>query len=227
MHFLPKIYIDINFSNPIISYILVFLGGLAGSISPCSLYMIPLIIGFVGGCSEASPKKSILYSFFFSIGISITSTILGIIAATFGLFLGDFGSFWKYLLSIVSFIMGLNMMGILKFQIPAPKMIKPSQKGIIASLFAGMFFGLASSPCATPALAFILVFVASKRDIFYGASLFFVYSIANMLLAFILGSGTGFLNATFKSQKFQKFSEYFLKIYGVFIIIYGILVLTR
>ena len=54
-----------------------FLGGIISSASPCVLAMIPLIIGFVGGYAEGSQKKAIQYSLMFTLGLTITFTILG------------------------------------------------------------------------------------------------------------------------------------------------------
>ena len=54
-----------------------FLGGIISSASPCVLAMIPLVIGYVGGYSEGSQKKAIQYSLMFTLGLTITFTILG------------------------------------------------------------------------------------------------------------------------------------------------------
>lgn len=41
-----------------------FLGGLISSISPCSLSMLPLIIGYIGGYSDAKPLKTLVQMVF-------------------------------------------------------------------------------------------------------------------------------------------------------------------
>ena len=53
-------YIELFTSNSsiILLFGLSFLGGLVASISPCSLAMLPIIIGYVGGYSEEKPFKT-------------------------------------------------------------------------------------------------------------------------------------------------------------------------
>ena len=53
-----------NGSMPLL-FALSFLGGLVASISPCSLAMLPIIIGYVGGYSKESPAKTFLQMLFF------------------------------------------------------------------------------------------------------------------------------------------------------------------
>jgi cytochrome c biogenesis protein CcdA len=211
-----------DFSNPLIAYAGVFIAGLISSFSPCALITIPLVISFVGGYAEGDVKRSFSFSLAFVIGLSITFTILGAIASLAGTLMGDIGGFWKYILAAVAIVMGLQMMGILTFQIPTPRMVKTEQKGLIGAFLLGMLFGVASSPCATPVLALILTFVASKHNLAYGTSLLFVYALAHTVLIFAVGVSTGLAEVFLKSQKFSNFSVYAHKISGAVFVLIGI-----
>jgi len=213
-----------DFSNPLIAYFAVFIAGILASASPCTLPVIPLIIGFVGGYSEGDIKLSILYSILFAFGLAITFTALGGIASVAGTLMGDIGGYWKYILSVVAVIMGFQMMGILNFHIPTPGW-EIRKTGLLGAVLLGMIFGLASSPCATPVLAVILTFVASKQNFFYGLSLLFVYALAHTFLIVAAGASTGFAESLLKSQRFQNFSAYSHKISGLILIITGIVIL--
>jgi cytochrome c-type biogenesis protein len=215
-----------DFSNPLIAYFSVFIAGLISSSSPCVLITFPLVIGFVGGYAEGDIKKSFAYSLFFTIGLSITFTILGVAASLAGTLLGDVGGYWKYILSAVAIIMGLQMIGILNFQLPAPRMVRIAQKGLVGAFLLGMLFGIASSPCATPVLALILTFVASKHNVLYGASLLFVYALAHSVLIFAVGVSTGAAGVLLKSQKFGNFSLYVHRLSGLLFILIGLWVLV-
>lgn len=214
-----------DLSNPLIAYISVFAAGLISSFSPCVLVTIPLIITFVGGYSEGDPKRSLYFSLAFVVGLSITFTILGAAASLAGTLLGDVGGYWKYILSLVAIVMGLQMLEVLNFQIPTPKMIRPERKGLIGAFFLGMLFGVASSPCATPVLALILTFVASKQNIAYGTALLFVYALAHTVLIFLVGVSTGLAEFFLRSQRIQKLSYYAHKISGAVFVLIGIAVL--
>jgi len=215
------------FANPIIAFITVFAGGLVSSFSPCSLIIIPLAMSYVGAYSEGNIKRSIIFSIAFSIGLSITFTILGAIAAVAGTLLGDVGGYWKYILAAISIIMGLQMIEVLNFTIPAPKMIKPEQKGLIGALFLGMLYGVASSPCATPILAVLLTYVASKRNMIYGVSLLFTYALAHSFLIFLLGVSTTVADSILRSKTTKALSTYLHKLFGLVFILIGIYILFR
>lgn len=61
-----------------------FLGGLIASVSPCSLAMLPIIIGYVGGYSDEKPLKTFIQLVFFIMGTAIVFSIIGIICAVTG-----------------------------------------------------------------------------------------------------------------------------------------------
>ena len=65
-------------------FALSFFGGLVASISPCSLAMLPIIIGYIGGYSKEKPLKTFLQMLFFVFGTAIVFSIIGIICAITG-----------------------------------------------------------------------------------------------------------------------------------------------
>ena len=54
---------------------LSFLGGLIASISPCSLAMLPIVIGYIGGFNENDNKNTLLQLTSFVIGSAIVFSI--------------------------------------------------------------------------------------------------------------------------------------------------------
>jgi cytochrome c biogenesis protein CcdA len=214
-----------DLSNPLIAYFSVFIAGLISAFSPCVLITIPLVIGYVGGYAEGDVRKSFSFSLAFVTGLAITFTILGAVASLAGTLIGDVGGFWKYILSAVAIVMGLQMMEILNFQIPTPRMVRTEQKGLIGAFLLGMLFGVAASPCATPVLVLILTYVASKHSMLYGTSLLFVYALAQTVLIFLVGVSTGMAEFFLRSRRVQQLSEYTRKISGAIFVLIGIAVL--
>ena len=104
-------------------------------------------------------------------------------------------------------------------------MVKTEQKGLIGAFLLGMLFGVASSPCATPVLALILTFVASKHNLAYGTSLLFVYALAHTVLIFLVGVSTGMAEFVLKSQRAQQLSNYSHKISGLIFVLIGLFIL--
>ena len=208
-----------------IEYLAVFAAGLVSSLSPCVIITYPLVIGYVGGYAEGDIKKSAWYSFLFSLGLSVTFTFLGAIAALTGSLLGDVGSFWKYILSFVAVYMGLQLSGLLKLPVPTFQMGRVKQKGGVGAFLIGLLFGLATSPCATPTLAVVLTYVASTKNFLYGISLLFVYSLAHTAVIFLLGISTGLAEGILKNQKVQSLTALSQRLSGWIFMAIGILIL--
>lgn len=212
-------------NSPGLAYIAVFIGGLLSASSPCVLAIIPLVIGFVGGYSEGNKKKAVVYALVFAFGLSITFTVLGAIASLVGGLFGDVGKFWYYLAAAVAIIMGLYLVGVLRFKLPQPVSLKTKHKGIVGAFLLGLLFGAVSSPCATPVLAVILAFVATKGRVIYGTSLLFVYAVGHCALIIMAGMFTGFVQSYAQSKGASNFSAITKKISGVLIFLGGLYIL--
>jgi cytochrome c biogenesis protein CcdA len=216
---------DVINNSPGLAYLFVFLGGLISASSPCVLAIIPLVIGFVGGYSEGNKKKAVVYALVFALGLSITFTILGAIASLVGGLFGDVGKFWYYLAGAVAIVMGLYLMGIIRFRLPQLVTLRSKRKGILGALLLGLLFGAVSSPCATPVLAVVLAFVATKAKVVYGTSLLFVYAVGHCALIVVAGIFTGFVENYAKSKGVSNFSSFTKKISGILICLAGLYIL--
>jgi cytochrome c biogenesis protein CcdA len=78
-----------------------------------------MVIGYVGGHSEGDRKKAIQYSLLFALGLSITFTVLGALAALLGRMMGDVGRFWYWIVAGIAVLMGLSLMGVSKCAFPS------------------------------------------------------------------------------------------------------------
>jgi len=206
-----------------------FLGGIISSASPCVLAMIPLVIGFVGGYAEGSQKKAVQYSLVFTLGLTITFTVLGIIAGAMGRLFGDVGGFWNYVLPPVAILLGLQLLGafkFIKFNIGISQRFLPKRKALIGALLMGLSFGIVASPCATPVLAVILTFAAIQKQIAYSGGLLLAYALGHWVLILGAGISAGFAQRVLESKGISNFSSYSKKAAGVILIGVGIFLLT-
>lgn len=202
---------------PLLAFGAVFLAGVLSSASPCVLATIPLVVGFVGGYAEGDRWKAFRYSLAFIVGLSLTFTAFGAAAGLLGTMFGTLGGWWYMAAGLVAIVMGGQLMGIYKLSIPVNREYRPKQGGIIGSFLLGLFFGVVSSPCATPVLVVILTFVATKRKVLYGTTLLFTYAIGHCLLMLAAGTFTGFVEAFAKSKGIVNFSILSKRIAGVII----------
>jgi len=209
-------------TNPWMAPLAVFLGGALTASNPCVLAMIPLMMAFVGAYQEtSSPRKAFTFSFLFIIGLTITFTLLGIVAALMGRLIGDVGRFWPYLVAAVCVVMGLHLLGIWNFDLPLPQSWRPKQGGPWGAFLLGLLFGVVSTPCATPILAVLLVYIASKGNLAYGALLLFMYALGHCVLILIAGTSMGLAKRIIESNGLNTGLAYLRKGGGVLIILIG------
>ena len=85
------------------------------------------------------------------------------------------------LVSIIAILMGLNLLGVLKFRLangPDLNAIREKFPKPIAPVAAGIAFGMAASPCTTPVLAVLLTWISQNSS-----------PIKGMVLLAFFGSG--------------------------------------
>ncbi len=195
---------------PLLSLVSGFLTGL----TPCAISQLPLIIGYVSAGSSSN-KANIKASIFYALGISITFTLLGILAGGIGRILSAYFSYWLIFLGILMIFMAFETSEITSI-IPTSNMIsRIKNRGNLGAFLIGAVSGVFSSPCATPVLIFILGIISSKQNILFGIVMMILYSIGYSMVTILAGSLVGFVQSLKQSNKYEKFynlSKYALSI---------------
>lgn len=212
---------------PLLAFGAVFFAGVLSSASPCVLATIPLVVGFVGGYADGDRSKAFRYSLAFVLGLSLTFTAFGAAAGLLGTMFGTLGGGWYIVAGIVALVMGGQMIGLYEIRLPIKRDFKPKQGGIIGSFILGLFFGVVSSPCATPVLVVILTYVATQGQILYGTALLFTYALGHCLLMLLAGTFTGFVEAFVKKQGIVNFSLWTKRLGGVIVAAVGVWLLWQ
>ena len=164
----------------------------------------------------------------FTLGLTITFTVLGIIAGALGKLFGDIGGFWYYILPPVAILLGLYLLFSDRFNlnIGLSQRFMPKRRALLGAFLIGLFFGIVASPCATPVLAVILTFAATKREIAYSGGLLLAYALGHWVLVLGAGISVGFAQRVLASRGISNFSTYSKKAGGVILIGVGIYLLT-
>ena len=207
---------------PLVAFGVVFLAGVLSSASPCVLANIPLVVGFVGGYADGDRSKAFRYSLAFVLGLSFTFTAFGAAAGLFGTMFGTLGGRWYFATGTVALVMGGQLMGLYELRFPVRFDYRPKQGGILWSFLLGLFFGVVSSPCATPVLVVLLTVVATKGEVLYGMALLFTYAIGHCLLMLIAGTFTGFIESLVKAKGVVNFSSWTKRFGGFIVALVGI-----
>ena len=212
---------------PLVAFGAVFLAGVVSSASPCVLSTIPMVVGFVGGYSDGDRGRAFRYSLVFVLGLSLTFTMFGAAAGLLGTMFGTLGGKWYLITGVVALVMGGQLMGLYELRLPVSFDYRPKQGGVVGSFLLGLFFGVVSSPCATPVLVVLLTVVATKGEVFYGVALLFTYAIGHCLLMLIAGTFTGFVESLAKAKGVVNFSTWSKRAGGLLVALVGLYLLSQ
>lgn len=196
--------------------------GLLTSFMPCSLSSIPLVIGYVGGVGERDTRQSFKLSLVFALGMTITFTILGTLAALLGRIMQGTSQVLFIALGILMVLMALQIWGVFTF-IPSTQLTSKNKKrGYLGAFLAGILGGVFSSPCSTPVLIALLAIVSQSGNIAFGVVLLMLYSAGHSVLVVIAGTSYGFAQKLMENEKYGKFSAMLTYVMGALVLLIGL-----
>jgi cytochrome c-type biogenesis protein len=212
-------------ANPWLALIAVFVGGVLTASNPCVLAMIPLMMSFVAGRKEEKPGalRAFLLSLVFVLGLAVTFTVLGMIAALAGKLYGDVSHAWNWIVAAVCVVMGLHLMGVLTVPIPSlGEKLQPKTRGLLGALVLGLLFGIVSAPCAAPILVVLLTYLAgANSSIPWGGALLLVYALGHSVLILIAGTSMGAARQLIENQKAARALGLLRRIAGATMVLVG------
>ncbi|MBN1896087.1 thioredoxin family protein [bacterium] len=203
------------------AFLLIFLGGLATSLTPCVYPMIPITIAVIGAQATGGRLKGFILSLFYVLGMSLTFSLLGVLAAKTG---SLFGSYMQHpavngLFAALFFLMGLSLLGAFVVQLPAGlrmKMQGKRRRGFSGALLTGIAAGLLVSPCVSPLLVVILSWVARTGSAVLGFGLLFTFAWGIGVLFIVLGTFSGILK---NLPRTGGWTEYIERIFGLLLLL--------
>ncbi|MBI5573347.1 MAG: sulfite exporter TauE/SafE family protein [Elusimicrobia bacterium] len=213
-YFTNLVSVNLAGNNPLV-YLFVLIAGIITGFTPCVWPVLPLIVSYIGATKVKSRSRAFLLSLSYTVGLSATFSVLGIISSLTGKMFGSVQSSpWSYIfVGNIILVMAMWFMDII--YIPPPAFSSPDikGKGFLPAFLLGLVSGIIAAPCTAAVLVIILSYVAIHRNIFFGFTLLFVYGMGLGILVIIFGTFTGFANAFLKSEKISMKVK---KIFGIF-----------
>ncbi len=196
-----------------------FLGGVISSLSPCTLGILPIIIGYIAGYSKNNTFKTFIQMSFFIIGMAIVLTALGLLCAIGGkILINKYAEIFALIVNGIIFIMGLNLLGILEFQLPVFIKEMPQNRSndlVLYPILIGSIFALATTPCSTPILAGIMGFASLSANIILAGLMLFLFALGQGLVIIIAGVFTSILK---QLRTISRVSIILMKLSGLLLI---------
>ncbi len=176
-------------------FLFSFATGITMIVMPCTLPLAFVIVPLSMGKGVA---KGLGISLAFGIGIAITQSMYGVIAALIGSYaIGALGAplenvkNWVYLFAgTFAFLFALGEIGLIKVKMPtytgaAPAFIQRRQD-VVKALLLGLFLGNIGIGCPHPATPLLLIEAASSGSVVYGWLLFMTHAIGRVLPLLLL-----------------------------------------
>lgn len=212
--------------NFYLTFLLVFLAGVLTSFTPCIFPMIPITLSILGNeAHEKSRLQNILRSIFYVLGIAVTYSSLGVLAALTGAIFGQaLANKWVVLSMVGLFVlMALSMWGAFELQVPAfirNRFGTGKSHGYVGAFFMGMVAGIVASPCVGPVLVSILSFVSTTQNAVLGFTLLFTYALGLGLIFIAIGFSSQLLKKLPRSGPWMEFTKFSLGLLMILVALY-------
>ncbi len=175
------------------AFVLVFLAGLGASLTPCVFPMIPITMAIIGAKGSGKAKGFAL-SMALVLGMAVTYTVLGVLAAKSGAAAGSMAQKPAFLIP-VSLLFGafaLSLFGAFEIRLPQGLQNKLQgegpRKGYGGAFIMGLVMGPISAPCVGPVIGTVLLNIAQKGDVVLGAAQLFTFALGMGVLFIAVGT---------------------------------------
>jgi thiol:disulfide interchange protein DsbD len=160
----------------------LFVGGLALNLTPCVFPMLGVTVSVFGARRKERPAKVLMHAVAYVVGIMITYSVLGVIAAlTGGLFGAALQNPWVNVgLGALFVVLSLSMFGLYEMQPPTwllQRLGGADATSLLGIFLSGLAVGIIAAPCVGPIVVGVLALIARRAEVLFGFRTMLVLSL--------------------------------------------------
>lgn len=198
-------------------------GVLSIVLSPCHLASVPLIVGYLQGGPDVSPRRALLLSTLFALGILGSIALIGALTAAAGRMLGDLGPWANYLIVLVLLVFGLHLLDVLT--LPAGWEPQPAapRRGPVGALLFGLVFGVALGPCTFGFMAPVLgvTFGAARTAPLFGFGVLALFAAGHCAVIGVAGASSQWVRRWLAWQEGHPAAKWLRRACGLLVLAAG------
>ena len=198
--------------------LLAFGGGLAASLTPCVLPMVPLYLSYIGATDIISKADAVKKSVLFCLGAALVFSLMGLFASFASFVMVEFRGYVHLVIGLFIIFMALSVLELIK--LPIPQFITQIPNG--GPFIIGVAFSLVSSPCASPILFAVLALSSSAGSLIGGSVIMISYSLGYTGIIFLTSVFAGFAK---QFDYFKKHTKVISVISSIILAVLGVVYL--
>ncbi len=177
----------------LLALLLVFLAGMGASLTPCVYPMIPITMAIIGA-KGGGKAKGFALSLMLVLGMAVTYTTLGVVAAKSGAAFGAFAQRPGFLIpvSLIFAVFALSLFGAFEINLPQGLQNRLQgggpRKGYVGAFLMGLVLGPLAAPCVGPIIGAVLVGIAQQGNVVLGALKLFTFTLGMGVLFMLVGT---------------------------------------
>lgn len=210
-----------NLSGSPFDFVLAFAGGILVSFTPCVYPLIPVSAGYIGAGASGSRFRGLSLSAVYVTGIAVTYSLLGLLASLTGTFFGSISAnpITRIVVGVIIILFALSMLDLFAIRLPGIKAPGLKKGNYLSTFLLGLASGLIVSPCLTPVLGSILLYLATKKNVAYGMFLLMCFAYGMGLVLILVGT---FSSILVNLPKAGRWLNYIKRFFAVLLIITGL-----
>ncbi len=180
------------------AFVFIFFIGLGLSLTPCIYPLIPITVSYFGGQAGGRASRTFVLAFLYVLGMSLTYSVLGTIAAMTGSLFGAAlqNPFVVLVIAAILVALAFSMFGFWELRMPMflARRTGSARRGYAGAVVMGLTMGVIAAPCIGPFVLGLLTYVGEIGKPVLGFFMFFTLAWGIGLPFLVLGTLSGNLS---------------------------------